>query len=180
MSTKTAIILARWIIGVCLVLEAAVYMVKAAGVTSGGYAVATGYALLAFGLGITGLLLMAPEMASWLSAPVWRFITGIVFPDDKYHAPPVNYTLPRSYHRRLRHKDAIEEYFKIIRYHPQEQVAYVECIKVMLSIDDLRGARKLLAAGLRKLRTKEARGELLEAAKNLDAGGALRASIRQK
>ncbi|MEZ0275252.1 MAG: hypothetical protein ACAH88_10130 [Roseimicrobium sp.] len=180
MSTKTAIIIARWIIGVCLVLEAAVYLVKAAGVSTGGYATATTYALVAFGLGITGLLLMAPEMVPWLSAPVWRFITGIVFPDDKYNAPPVNYALPRSYHRRLRHEDAIEEYFKIIRYHPQEQVAYVECIKVMLCIDDLQGARKVLAEGLRKLRTREARGQLLEAVRILNEGGVLRVSIRQE
>ncbi len=124
--------------------------------TPGGAA----FALFGFALIITGVLLVARELVPWASAPLWRFITGIVYPDDKFDRPPVNYALPRSYRERHRPDDAIEEYLKIFQYHPQELAAYQECIEVMLEAGDLDGAQKVRATGMRKLRSAEARGEL--------------------
>ena len=94
--------------------------------------------------------------------PIWRFITGIVFPDDKFDRPPVNYALPRSYRERRRLDDAIEEYLKIIRYHPQELPAYLECMEVMIETGDHAGAQKVRATGMRKLRSAEARRAVQE------------------
>jgi hypothetical protein len=174
MSSQTARILARWTIGILLVVKAALVLTKTAGGSDGAYMTALPPLLLAFGLGVTGLILMAPELVPWISAPVWRFITGIIFPDEKYSAPPVNYALPRSYSQRFRDEEAIQEYLKIIRYHPQEQAAYVECIEVMLRIHDLHAARKLMAEGLRKLRTEESRNQLREVMRKADENGVLK------
>jgi len=174
MSTKTALMLARWTIGVLMVVQGAAILVKTGGGSFGGMGPSLLSLMLAFGLAVSGLVLIAPELVSWVSSPLWRFITGIIYPDEKYKAPPVNYALPRSYHQRLRHEDAIEEYLKIIRYHPQEQAAYVECIEVMLFTHDLHGARKVMAQGLRKLRTKEAQRQLLEGVSKVDEGGVLK------
>jgi len=173
MSTQTALTLSRWVIAVLLLVKGALVLANTAGGAHGSDFSALPYLLVAFGFGITGVVLMAPELVPWASAPVWRFISGIIYPDEQFKAPPVNYTLPRSYHQRLRHEEAIEEYQKIIRHHPQEQTAYLECIEVMLHLNDIHGAKKVLAEGLRKLHTQEAKRELREAVGKVDRGGLL-------
>jgi hypothetical protein len=162
MSKETALILVRWIIALTLITKGALMLLQSTGGAGGGIAGAAGYGLFAFALAITGVLLIARELTAWVSAPIWRFITGIVFPDDKFDRPPVNYALPRSYRERRKLDDAIEEYLKIIRYHPQELPAYLECIEVMIETGDRAGAEKVRATGLKKLRSAESRREVKE------------------
>ena len=160
MSKTTALILVRWIVALTLIAKGALMLWSSAVGGGGGFAGAAAYGLLAFALVISGILLTTRELVPWASAPLWRFITGIIFPDDKFDRPPVNYALPRSYRERRRPEDAIQEYLKIIRHHPQELTAYLECMEVMIEAGDLHGAQKVRATGLRKLRSAKARQEL--------------------
>ena len=162
MSKEIALTLVRWIIAVTLIAKGALMLLHSAGGRGGGFAGAAAYGLFAFALAITGVLLIARELTTWVTAPIWRFLTGIVFPDEKFDRPPVNYALPRSYRDHQRFDDAVEEYLKIIHHHPQELPAYLECIEVMVEAGDREGARKVGAAGLRKLRSSEARREVTE------------------
>ncbi len=160
MSKHTALALIRWVVALTLIAKCALTLVRTADGEGESFAGAMASALLAFAAGITGLLLIVRDLAPWLSAPIWRFVTGIIFPDDQFDRPPVNYALPRSYRERHRPGDAIEEYLKIIHYHPQEHPAYLECIELMIETGDLAGAEELRAKGLKKLRSPEARSQL--------------------
>lgn len=166
MSKESALILARWIVALTLIAKGALMLLQSAGGAGGGagggVAGAAGHGLLAFALAITGVLLIARELTTWVTAPIWRFLTGIVFPDEKFDRPPANYALPRSYRMHGRNDDAIEQYLKIIHHHPQELPAYLECMEVMIGAGDHAGARKVGATGMRKLRSPEARREVEE------------------
>jgi len=160
MSRQTALLLARWVIALTLIAKGALMLLQSAGNGGGGFAGAAAYGLFAFALAIAGVLLISRELTTWVTAPIWRFLTGIVFPDEKFDRPPVNYALPRSYRNRQRFDDAIEEYRKILHHHPQELPAYLECMEVMAEAGDLPGAQKVRATGLRRLRSPEARNEV--------------------
>jgi hypothetical protein len=160
MSKTTALSIARLIVALTMIAKGALMLVKTASAESGSYGSAMASSLFGFALAITGVVLAAPELVMWAASPIWRFITGIVFPDDQFDRPPVNYALPRSYRGRLRSEDAIAEYLKITHYHPQQLTAYKECLEVMFEVGDLQAARKLRARGLRKLRSSEARRRL--------------------
>ena len=114
MSKETAFILIRWVIALTFLIKGSFILAGAAGGEGGGFAGAAAYAMFAFALVISGVLLTTRELVPWVSAPIWRFITGLVFPDDKFDRPPVNYALARSYRQQQRLDDAIEEYLKIV------------------------------------------------------------------
>jgi len=160
MSKETAFILIRWVIALTFLVKGALLLVGTAGGEGGSFAGSAANALFAFALIIGGVLLSTRELVPWVSAPIWRFITGLVFPDDKFDKPPVNYALARSYKQQHRVDDAIEEYFKIVYHHPQELAAYLEGMEVLCEAGDLPGAHKLGATGLRRLRAKDARKEV--------------------
>jgi hypothetical protein len=160
MSKETTFILIRWIIALTLLIKGSLMLAGAAGGEGGGFAGAAAYALFAFALIISGALLTTRELVPWVSAPIWRFITGLVFPDEKFDRPPVNYALPRSYRQQQRFDDAIEEYLKIVHHHPQELAAYLEGMDAMVQAGDVEGAHKLGATGLRKLRSEDARDQV--------------------
>lgn len=161
MSPRTVANLSRWIIGVAMITKGAAMLVKsAAGSSDGGYAGAMAYALLSFALIILGLLLIARDITQWITTPIWRFISGIIFPDEKFERPRVNYALPRGYRQRFRPEDAIEHYLDIIRHHPQELDAYLECMEVMIETGDREGVERLLATARKKLRSAAARKQV--------------------
>ena len=162
MSKQTALILARWVVALTLIAKGVLILSRMAGAEGGDTLGTAAYSLFSFAAIIAGVLLAVPELVPWASAPVWRFLTGIVFPDDKFDRPPVNYALPRGYRERRRPDDAIQEYLKIVHYHPQELPAYLECMEVMIEAGDISGAENVRATGLRKLRSAKARRELKE------------------
>jgi hypothetical protein len=165
MTGKTKLIVIRWLIGLGLFGGGFVMLTAASDSSSvdKGHSNAVaqaGVALVALGLVIAGSILIGRDLAEWISTPVWRFITGIVFPDEHLDRPPVNYRLARRYREERRDDEAIEQYLNIIHHHPQELPAYLECIEVMIEAGDLEGAERVRATGLRKLRSAEARREL--------------------
>ncbi len=79
--------------------------------------------------GIAGVLatvlLLAPDLVGWILTPINGVIDSILLPGER-GTPPADYTLARFYVQQLRYDEAIEEYLKIIHYHPRELPAYLE------------------------------------------------------
>jgi tetratricopeptide (TPR) repeat protein len=113
---------------------------------------------------IVGAIVLAPSLAAWAAIPFTRFIDGIYLPggptgDD----PEPNYRLADHYYEISQNRLAIEEYEKIIRYHPDETRAYIALIDLWVRCGDAHRAAKLYRRGLRKSRSREARHQLRDA-----------------
>ncbi len=97
--------------------------------------------------------------ASFFAIPFER----IYFPHSEVRPAPA-YSLAEWYLDQHRFEEALAEYEKILRHHPQELAA--RCIHVELLVarfDDPEGARKSFRRGMRRLRSEEDRVALAEA-----------------
>ena len=111
---------------------------------------ALAYLLCSFALLIFAALVVAPEMASWIATPFCRFIDNIYFPNTS-DTPPVDYTLAQLYRKQWKYNIALQEYNKIIHYHPFELNAYIEGIQVAIEANDRKSAQRIFNRGCRKL-----------------------------
>ena len=123
MNRHRAFVAARWLLAGALGAWTARQMFLA-GTTDNE---ATG--LLRGFFGIAGILatvlLLAPDLVGWILTPINGVIDSILLPCER-GTPPADYTLARFYVQQLRYDEAVEEYLKIIHYHPRELPAYLE------------------------------------------------------
>lgn len=160
MSRSLLLILVRWSIAIGLEYVAVRLLIGAA--NSGDYLGAVAKCLYGFAILMTGIMLLGPELVRWAAMPIQHVLTGLLFPSQS-EKPPVDYKLARFYCRQARHDEAVEQYWKIVHYHPEELTAYLEGIDAAISADLPETAAKFYRSGLRHLRHPEARRELYRA-----------------
>ena len=169
MSRSLLLVIVRWSIAIALEFVAARLLIGAA--SSGDYLGAMAKCLYGFALLMLGIILLGPELVRWAAMPIQHVLTGLLFPSQS-ETPPADYKLPRFYRRQSRHEEAVEQYWKIVRYHPDELTAYVEGIEAAIAAEAPETAAKFHRSGLRHLRNPDARRELqgaYESAKELIA-----------
>ncbi len=105
---------------------------------------------------MSGVLLAAPELVRWAVTPIHRVIDQILLPSET-EVPPVDFKLARYYAHSLRYEEACEEYFEIIRYHPEQTAAYLEGIRAASLAGDAGTAKKFYKAARRIMRTRDER-----------------------
>jgi tetratricopeptide (TPR) repeat protein len=115
-----------------------------------------------FGLAsaVAGSVLVAPELAAWAVIPISSAFDAIFLGRRDFDPPPAAYTLARFYREQERYEEALEEYRKIIRYHPEEIAAYLEAIEIAQANALPKVARRLYRTGLRKIRVAADREQL--------------------
>lgn len=129
----------RWLLALgCLIFCIRQFQ---AGLNTAGLG-AAGFLIVGFGSMLAVVLLIAPETIVRVCEFFSRIFASIVLPDDKFHKPPLSYILAHSYRRQLRYTEAVEEYRKIIHYHPGELTPYLEMISLAHLLQDDRLAAK--------------------------------------
>lgn len=77
--------------------------------------------------------------------PFTWFIDLVFFPAGRLEKPILNLQLPAHYVKQERYDEALDEYHKIIRYHPQVQEAYERAIWLEVTVFQRpRRAKKLM------------------------------------
>ena len=102
---------------------------------------------------------IAPEAIEWASWPFRVFFNAVFFPGSR-EIPPPDYNLSLLYREQGRYEEALEGYFKILKHHPQELLAYIEGIQTSFECGDEEAARRFLQMGQRDLSTAEGREQL--------------------
>jgi tetratricopeptide (TPR) repeat protein len=159
MKSRVFRVVARWGFGLALELWA---FRKIHHVFNGSPDILSAFAGCLFGFAalISGAFFFLPELAPLVAAPVVRFFSGFVFPNETGKAP-LDYTLARFYAKNGRLAEALEQYFKILENYPQELAAYREGLEVARSTGDTAAAERLAKMALRKLKDPAAREEFL-------------------
>ncbi len=116
--------------------------------------------LFGFAALIGGACFFLPELVSLIAAPVARFFSGFVFPEETGKVP-LDYTLARFYAKTGRQAESLEQYFKILENYPQEIAAYREGLELARLTGDSAAAERLAKMALRKLKDPAAREEFL-------------------
>jgi hypothetical protein len=149
----------RWVFGLALELWA---FRKIHQVFNGPGDMLSAFAGCLFGFAalISGAFFFLPELAPLIAAPVARFFSGFVFPNETGKVP-LDYTLARFYAKNGRPAEALEQYFRILENYPQEIAAYREGLEVARSTGDSAAAERLAKMALRKLKDPAAREEFL-------------------
>ncbi|MCB1065356.1 MAG: hypothetical protein KDN20_20875 [Verrucomicrobiae bacterium] len=120
-------------------------------------------------LGITLIILaaviVAPDLCRLAASPFTAMIDAIFLPGGRADKPDLNLRLPAFYLKEERFDDALAEYLKIIRYHPDEVEGWIGAIALWIDpFDEPEKARKLYEkAGRRFRHDGEARARLEEA-----------------
>ncbi len=114
-----------------------------------------------FGIaGILGtVLLAAPDLVRWILTPINGVIDSILLPSER-GTPPADYTLARFYVQQFRYHEAVEEYFKIIHYHPRELPAYFEGMMTAGQAQQTKLIEKFHRLGQRAFRNAKTREQL--------------------
>jgi len=115
--------------------------------------------LSGIGLMIAGVACIAPELIYWISMPFQAVFNSIFFPGTR-EIPPPDYNLTRVYREQERYDEALEAYFRILKHHPQELLAYLEGIETAFDAGVPEKAHKLLQAGLHQLPAQELRDQV--------------------
>ncbi len=123
--------------------------------------VAVGIPGLLSGIGfmVGGVACIAPELIEWASIPFRIFFNAVFFPGTR-EIPPPDYNLTRVYREQERYEEALEAYFRILRHHPQELLAYIEGIETAFECGEPDTARKFLRMGLSDLSSQEVRDQV--------------------
>ena len=113
--------------------------------------------------GIAGILatvlLAAPDIVGWILTPIHGVIDSILLPGET-GTPPADYTLARFYVQQLRYDEAVEEYLKIIHYHPRELPAYLEGMMTAGQSQQVPLIEKFHRLGRRAFRSAKIRAQL--------------------
>jgi len=159
--TKRQILISlRWLtaagIGV-LTLKLLIGASKATSLTAGFAGAVFGFSAL-----ILTVIIVAPELVAWATTPVHRAINSLIFPGGTI-VPPADYKLARLYRKQWRYKESVDEYFKILEYHPDELSAYLEGIATAAEARAPKTRERFYRLGLRKLRAASDRDQLQQA-----------------
>ncbi len=108
---------------------------------------------LCFGVVVVFLLLVGRDIFQVVSKPLSWALESFYFPRDRSAKPTVNYKLPEYYIEQERFEDAMNEYLKIIRYHPQEAKAYIGAFELAVTeLHDDETAKQIYSKARRKLK----------------------------
>ena len=105
---------------------------------------------------ISAVVMIVPEAVPWAAAPLLALLDAIYLPGAS-DPPPLNYKTARFYRQQCRWEEAVQEYRKIVHYHPRELVAYIEGIETAFEAGEHKAAVQLYRKGCRRLRSKEDR-----------------------
>lgn len=98
-----------------------------------------------------GLLIVWRPLFAIATRPLFLLIESIVFPGEKLSKPVLNLKLPAYYLEQERYTEARNEYWKIVRHHPDEVEAYEKLIWLALEVfDDRPEAERLLRKARRR------------------------------
>lgn len=104
-------------------------------------------------LTLLGCILVAPDIAGWLS----ESFSGLLWSSHRPPPPPL-YGIPESLVARRQYKEAEQAYEKIIREYPDEVKPHVDLITIAVTrLHDLELAERLYQRGMTTLRDKEAK-----------------------
>ena len=157
MTQRSLGISARWILAAGL-LGAAIWLIGIA--TESGEL--TGMLVNGFFGGaalIFGSVLLVPQLAEVAGFPIRRFLGKIFWPDVSEETL-ANYDQARQFRQQWRYSEAIEAYFRIVKYHSQEAEAYREGIETAFEAKTPQIAEKFCRMGVRRLRAKADREEV--------------------
>jgi|GEM_PF-2136844 len=133
-----------------------VWCLSRAGTGSGGHLGVFAWMLFAFAAFIPMAILVARPIAEFLASPVDQ----LYMPKGEVIPPPPWYLIEK-YEKEVRFAEALEEYAKVLHYHPQEYPAHEG--RIQLAIHNLRDvdlARKFYLESLRTLQHPQARSDL--------------------
>ena len=157
---QTIALIARWLIAAVL-LFAALRMLHGAMRSDNSLAV-LGQLLVGMAMLVAAPIVVRPTLARWAAAPINALLDSIYLPTTT-EPPPVDYTLAHLYRRQRRYAESLEEYRKIIHYHPQEVGAYLEGIQTAFAWEAPEMAAQIYRRGRRRLRTPADQEVLREA-----------------
>lgn len=115
-----------------------------------------------FAIGV--LVFLLPEVLFVFSYPIRAFFSGLFFPEGNEVAPP-DYNLPQVYREQGRYDEAIEQYMKIIKNHPEELLAYIGAIQCAHLAGNFELAEKIAKKGAH-LKTPGAQEQIAYALQN--------------
>lgn len=113
-------------------------------------------ALMGLALVLAGAILIARPLAQWIVTPFVRML----FPEDHNYTPPPLYSLARHYCKQGRFEEAIRQYHKILKHHPQEIEAYLELVQLLLILGQRAEAESVYKKGVAHLADPGAREDL--------------------
>jgi len=154
----TVFLLARWVAALGFMISAYVVGQRTTAVEDAGYG-AVMPLLYGMGLLIAGVLCIGTELMHWGSIPIRMLFENLLYPSDSQRPPP-DYTLTRLYCEQERYGEALEQYQQILRYHPQELLAYVEAITLAFEVGEEATANKIYRKALMRLRAPQAREQV--------------------
>ena len=158
--TVTILRRVRWVSAILCLLVA--YKLFHFGVTTNGQVATAASLIVMFGFIVAATMLLLPETVPFVSRPFTAFIDGIYGTGPGKEKPPFDCRLARGYVKQERYEDAVDEYARVMKYHPKEMEPYRESIQVLLNkLRDREGAEDVLDLGLRKLGSEAERTELL-------------------
>ena len=163
--TKRPLFLAmRWLLGAaCLCVSLRFFHAATQSDMLGAFA----RCLLGMAALITSVVIVSPDVIPWAVSPLLHLLDSIYLPSAT-EPPPVDYTLARFYRKRGRLEESVQEYGKIVHYHPREAAAYVEGIRTALEAGDTEAAARLLKRGRRCLRQADDRSAIEQAYERRD------------
>lgn len=82
----------------------------------------------------TGSVLIWSDVFRLATLPLTALIDSLIFPRAKLARPLLNLKLPAHYLAEGRHEEALEEYRKILKHHPDETEAYEKAVWLEASI----------------------------------------------
>lgn len=96
-------------------------------------------------LGIVALIvLLAPELVRLTTWPAMKLIDAVVYPNERFKRPPLDFRLATFYIRRGLWQQAAEEYERILGYYPQQFEAYQALMAIYTGpLADRKAARSL-------------------------------------
>lgn len=129
-------------------------------VDNDGSASATAPRLIDILVGTILILLGASCLAGGLvrlaASPFTAFIDSVFLPGEKGGKPALNLELPAFYERQNRFEEALTEYQKMIRFHPEQPIGWLGAIRLLLgTFEDQRQARRLYEKARRRFRSDQ-------------------------
>lgn len=102
---------------------------------------------------LLGTLLLATDLAALAAAPLHALIDAIYLPGGRADKPTLNLKLPAYYREQDRPGEALAEYRKILRHHPDTLEAWIGALDLLvITYEDMPAARRLHARGRRRFR----------------------------
>ncbi len=121
--------------------------------------------LLGMGLIVLGTVAIAPDLVRLAASPFNALVDAVFLPGGHADRPVLNLKLPAYYLREERFEEALEEYRKLIRYHPGEVEGWIGAIDLLATtFDEPRKAHRLYRKARRRFRNDAAALGALEAA----------------